>query len=69
MPQGVEVQLLSRAQVVHCGKIIRSYNHYIGRLAQLVRALRLHRRCRGFESLSVHKYLKIRYNTVVFEPS
>ena len=27
-----------------------------GRLAQLVRALRLHRRCRGFESLSVHKH-------------
>jgi hypothetical protein len=25
-----------------------------GRLAQLVRALRLHRRCRGFESLSAH---------------
>lgn len=29
-------------------------HHAIGRLAQLVRALRLHRRCQGFESLSDH---------------
>ena len=37
----MEVQVLSRP-------------HLYGRLAQMVRALRLHRRCRGFESLSVH---------------
>ena len=29
----------------------------LGRLAQLARALRLHRRCRGFESLIAHFYL------------
>ena len=28
-----------------------------GRLAQLVRASRLHRECRGFESLSAHQFL------------
>ena len=30
------------------------YNRYFGRLAQLVRASRLHRECRGFESLIAH---------------
>ncbi|EAQ79460.1 hypothetical protein DSM3645_03253 [Blastopirellula marina DSM 3645] len=33
---------------------IRYYFGLRGRLAQLVRALRLHRRCRGFESLIAH---------------
>ncbi len=32
-----------------------------GRLAQLVRALRLHRRCQGFESLSDHHMKKIAF--------
>lgn len=35
------------------------YNILIGRLAQLVRALRLHRRCQGFESLSDHMRQKM----------
>ena len=47
MPSGVEVQVLSSA---HRN---REYNPG-GRLAQLVRALRLHRKCRGFKSLSAH---------------
>lgn len=42
VPQGVQVQLLSRAHII------------LGRLAQLVRASRLHREGRGFESLSDH---------------
>ena len=43
MPQGVEVQVLSRPP--HA-------NH--GLLAQLARASRLHREGRGFESLTTH---------------
>ena len=52
MPQGVEVQVLSRAHPYQQGASLLSAVD--GRLAQLVRAPRLHRGCRGFESLSVH---------------
>lgn len=54
MAQAVEVQLLSWAPRRWRGKLFTKSKKLKGRLAQLVRALRLHRRCRGFESLSVH---------------
>ena len=37
-----------------------------GCLAQLVRALRLHRRCRGFESLSAHKKSSVNAGLFLF---
>lgn len=40
-------------------KRFMSYNLYIGRLAQLVRALRSHRRGRGFKSLTGYEIIFI----------
>ena len=42
------------------------YNRYFGRLAQLVRASRLHRECRGFESLIAH-HLQILKSSVKYD--
>lgn len=39
----------------------------MGRLAQLVRALRLHRRGRGFESLSAHYVINTTLFLFIFE--
>lgn len=44
----------------------KSSSPHIGRLAQLVRASRLHREGRGFESLSDHMGVEEKYNQPTF---
>ena len=46
--------LLRTIQLTRDRTLIKILTHIIGRLAQLVRASRLHREGRGFESLSAH---------------